>query len=157
MNIMEYRGDLLDAEVDVIAHQCNCKTHRAAGLAAQIFKRFPRTNDYVSNPDDSRYGTYLLHYVEGAKFRAVLNLFTQLYPGSPQDIGPLDTEQDRLRKFGSTLNGFCLEYGGVFESIAFPMGIGCGLAGGDWPSYKRVIFDLAAQYPEMEFRIVEKV
>jgi len=40
------RGNILDATDPVIAHQCNCVSTKAAGLAAQIFDRFPLSDTY---------------------------------------------------------------------------------------------------------------
>lgn len=154
-NLLEYQGDLLTADVDVIAHQCNCVSIGVAGLAAMIFKQYPEANDNLTNPNRDRYGTYILHFVQDVPFRAILNLFTQLYPGTPADIGQ-DTQGDRLAKFALALQTFLEDYDGIFESIAFPYMFGSGLAGGHWPAYRNSIAEFARMYRNIEFHIIEK-
>jgi hypothetical protein len=39
-------GDLLDATEQFIAHQCNCISQNAGGLAFYLFKKFPYANVY---------------------------------------------------------------------------------------------------------------
>jgi len=46
-NLKVVRGSILDAPIDqAILHQCNCRTETAAGLAKQIFDRWPFCDVY---------------------------------------------------------------------------------------------------------------
>jgi hypothetical protein len=40
------------------------------------------------------------------------------------------------------------------ESVAFPHGVGCGLAGGDWTVYRAAIERFAVEHPETRVSIV---
>ena len=125
-------GDLLMAPTQYIAHQCNCVSHNVAGLAAVIFTKWPDANVYRDR--NSRlnhkhlFGNYTLH-------GRVVNLYTQLYPGkaTPRQ----DSSQNRLAAFQTSLD-LLAKLPGI-PSVAFPYGIGCGLAGGHWPDYLFVL------------------
>ena len=72
-------GNLLDTDCQYIAHQCNCRTRRADGLAARIFQKYPHTNDY-KNSTERRPGTVIVH--PPTRFSpGVLNLYAQDSPG----------------------------------------------------------------------------
>ena len=51
------RGDLSNAPEDVIAHQTNCVTTRAAGLARYLFHKFPYTDTYTNRQAHAEPGT----------------------------------------------------------------------------------------------------
>jgi O-acetyl-ADP-ribose deacetylase (regulator of RNase III) len=155
-NVKEYQGDLLDAKVDAIVHQCNCTTTGASGLARSIFDAYPDVNGYNRNPNPSRYGTFEIVYVEGAPFEAVVNMYTQLNRGHPLDDG-IDTAEGRLLMFGTTLEQLLESSYPILSSFAFPKGIGCGLAGGNWSQYRSTIYQVASRLPFVEVHIVEKV
>ena len=44
----------------------------------------------------------------------------------------------------------------VPESIAFPYGIGCGLAGGNWENYYNMLINFASRNPEMKVYLFHK-
>ena len=44
--IVVVEGDLLSIETDYIAHQCNCVTKAARGLAKALFAKYPEANIY---------------------------------------------------------------------------------------------------------------
>jgi len=68
-------GDLLEADEQYIIHQCNCKTTGdAAGLAAAIFKKYPKANVYKNRPKESVPGTIVIR-------GNVIALYGQYYPG----------------------------------------------------------------------------
>lgn len=111
--------DLLDAPTQYIAHQCNCCSRGAAGIAKQIFERFPDAaypRQRVRDP-----GTISVHS------NRVINCYAQLVPGKPCKN---DTAEMRLRWFRQCL--FAITKIEGIRSVALPFGIGCGLAGGNW-------------------------
>lgn len=153
-NLHEYKGDLLEASVDVIAHQCNVMSKGVSGLAVAIFAAVPESNTYAENPEILRYGTWRLFTAVDQPYKNVLNIYGQVYPGHPS--WGLDSSSQRLMAFRSALSQFLGSHVGVFDSLAIPKNIGCGLAGGYWPLYRDVIIDVAQWYPDMEFHIIEK-
>jgi len=110
---------LLDAPTQYIAHQCNCISQGAAGLAKQIFAKFPDAaypNQRVRNP-----GTISVHNDR------VINCYAQWVPGKPVEN---DTQAMRLQWLRQCLWAMTRIPG--IQSVAFPYRIGCGLAGGNW-------------------------
>lgn len=157
MSVKEYQGDLLEANVEAIIHQCNCMTQNYSGLAATIFNKFPEANTYSSNPDPSQFGGYRVFKVENQPFKSIVNLYTQLFPGSAGRVyGSIQDSVDaRLSAFRDALSDYIAEHNP--SSVAMPKYIGCGLAGGNWSQYHAAIIEVAGWHVDTEFHIVEKV
>jgi O-acetyl-ADP-ribose deacetylase (regulator of RNase III) len=155
-NFREYEGDLLQAEVDVIAHQTNCTSLNVSGLAAAIFQKHPKANGNLQNPDFSRYGTTELREAQGAPYKFVANIYGQVYPGHPKPQGP-DTKVMRQVAFGQCVDLLAeIMKDADLTSVAFPAYVGCGLAGGEWADYRDTIMVLAEDNPTFEVHIIEK-
>ena len=77
----------------------------------------------------------------GEDKRYVINMFSQYYPGKCKYPGNIDNAYLRVNAFQSCLNK--ISKIDNLESIAFPYEIGCGLAGGDWKEYEKMISDFA--------------
>lgn len=128
INIIE--GDLLNAKEKYIAHQANCLTTHSAGTAKNIFERFPYANTYVIRTVPDVPGTIKI-LGNGIDQRYIINFFGQYYPGRPKyPDSKLDGIQARKKYFYQCL----LEISKIpdLESIAFPYGVNCNLAGGNW-------------------------
>ena len=149
------QGNLLHAKEKFIAHQCNCVTLSARGLAQSIAQRYPWANTYhkrkphptISNcaikKDRSIPGSVDI-VKRGKDEHIVLCLYAQYRPGKPGHYSKypgkyVDTKNNRLAWFASCLQS--LEQSGHIdgEPIAMPYGIGCGLAGGNWSQYKQML------------------
>lgn len=149
-------NSLLNAEEQYIAHQCNCVSTNAAGLASAIFGQFPHANSYLERIDSNAktikslgdgqvvvkqvngnvadtMGTIKI-FGNGKDERYVINMFAQFFPGKTQQpFSNRDGIRARERAFEN-----CLQHIAKLpnlKSIAFPHRIGCGLAGGDWDVY----------------------
>lgn len=137
-------GDLFLTDAKYIVHQCNCVTWRAAHLSAEVFKRYPYANIYAPRqPTDSEPakqdepGTIIVKG-DGQDQRYVINLLGQFYPGRPRySESAKDGFEARKRYFFEGLKKIA-EIPDL-KSIAFPWGIGCGAAGGDWNFYHKLI------------------
>ena len=142
-------GSLMDSDCKYIAHQCNCYSRRGAGLANAIFKAFPWADVYSSRSergdDASLFGSITVHGDPKRNQRCVINIYGQLKPGKPSP--GRDSAASRLEAFGKALNQ--IAKAPELESIGFPYGIGCGLAGGDWGKYERLLEGFAE-------RVIEK-
>jgi O-acetyl-ADP-ribose deacetylase (regulator of RNase III) len=146
------RGDLLMAREQFLVHQCNCVSCRAAGLAAALFARFPEADVYAvrrAGHDLARFGHITVH-------GRVINLYGQIAPGraASPDGGGQDTSPRRLSAFKSGLLEIAALPG--LRSVAFPFGIGCGLAGGNWPDYFAALRDFAARVPEVRVALYRR-
>ena len=67
-------------------------------------------------------------------------------------------KQQREAWFGSSLQALAMKLSGVAgeqrQSVAFPCEVGCGLAGGDWAAYRRMIECFARDNPAIDVAIV---
>lgn len=135
-------GNLLKASEQYIAHQCNCVTRRSAHLSKKIFTRFPHANIYSERQEGQHNSLGTIEIRGDGEERFVINMLGQYYPGR--------TKYPNSQKdgFKARENAFwkCLERILEIEdmkSIAFPFGIGCGAAGGNWPTYLTMIENFA--------------
>ncbi len=134
-------GDLLDATEDFIVQQVNATGNRNMGLASLISKKFPMSNLYSGKFKVAQRipGTVIVR-------DKVINIVGQINPGKPS-VG--DSSENRLHFFEKGLESIPR---GI-KSIAFPMGIGCGLAGGNWNNYLNLIKQFKQNRPETRITI----
>jgi len=159
--VIVQNGDLLDFSGDIIIQQCNCLTRKAAGLAEAINTKYPYANIYglrrgvgnLASPEDRAIpGTIQVLSGNGP---AVACLFAQWKPGKcgsryySECTQYIDTLSNREKWFSECLDHL-KEYIGkrLILSIAFPAGIGCGLAGGTWRNYEAMIYQFAGLLSE---------
>jgi O-acetyl-ADP-ribose deacetylase (regulator of RNase III) len=141
--LYEIEGDILTADCKYIAHQCNCKTiGRAAGLARFINEKFPYADMYKRNNDRIPGRINIMGNGEDERF--VINMYAQNYPGRCNEHEP---EFVRLEWFEHCLKEIDRLIEDI-DSIAFPYMIGCGLAGGFWWKYHKMIKDFAEKIEE---------
>ena len=149
-------GDLLNAKETILCQQCNCVTMLSHGLTAQVAKKFPwadvykrrkpKTANCTSEP--SIPGTIQIdhdpeeEYFEG---KTIIHMFGQWLPGIPgkfypayQDLPKVnDGSADRIKYFKECLQK--LDALKLPVPVAMPYKIGCGLAGGNWPAYQKML------------------
>jgi hypothetical protein len=139
------KGNLLHASEKYIAHQTNCVTHRAAHLSRDVFRKFPHADIYSKRNIPDKPGTIIVRG-DGKRQRYVINMLGQIYPGSPKFQGMgYDTWRHRESYFNCCLHAI-LRLSNL-DSIAFPYGIGCGAAGGDWESYRDMLRWFTSKVP----------
>lgn len=142
-NVLEYEGDLLTAQVDVIAHQTNCTTREVTGFAAAVYAKHPWANlQGFRNPDPRFYGYTDL--IEGHSGQWVANINAQLLSGRPT-FG-MDGPEGRLYAFDKALVDLSHKMKVARNKpfvVGFPRLIGCNLAGGDWTHYHASIMRFA--------------
>lgn len=148
-----HRGDILVSKERCIAHQCNCVTVQSKGFAASLFERFPDENVYVRRgwKKTDVPGTI-------ACTGRLIHLFAQWAPGKPgayvsfyrsrpnaDMVKRNDDATEREGWFSACLS----ELAHVVkddELVAIPMGIGCNMAGGDWPRYETMLKDAKTRF-----------
>lgn len=129
-------GNILSSQEQYIAHQCNCVTTYAKGLADIIFKKWDYADCYSIRWENDKPGTIEVRG-DGKESRYIINMFAQYNPGKPPgEKDPLDGIQARKGYFIE-----CMKRVAELKpsSVSMPWQIGCGLAGGDWDFYKKVI------------------
>ena len=133
-------------------HQTNCVTSGARGIAKAIFERHPHADVYGERQKTGRkgvVGTIDARGGEGGR-QGIIALYGQYGPGKPKACG-YDTVQAREAGFRKGLAAIARLPG--LTSVAFPFQIGCGLAGGDWSSYKAALEEFAAQVAAYGVRV----
>jgi O-acetyl-ADP-ribose deacetylase (regulator of RNase III) len=164
MSIEIVKGDLLECSAEVICHQCNCVSRHAAGLAKDLFEKYPWADCYKNRGTASENGNYkagsifmirdLVQILRPKKHvpLTVINIFGQVYPGKPR--WGTDSKEKRKEYFGQALETLSellmidppgIGRDEIYNQIAFPYKIGCGLAGGNWDDYYAMLEKFASK------------
>jgi len=141
--LKEINGDLLDTDVQYIVHQTNCVSSKAAGLAYDIFNKFPYSNVYAQRENQAGeldIPGEIIICGNGNDQRYIINLMGQFYPGGP-GMSNKDDAKTRHKYFNNGL--WRIASIPNLKSVAFPFCIGCGIAGGSWDIYHRMISKFA--------------
>jgi uracil-DNA glycosylase len=148
-----YDSDILKSDAQLVVHQCFCMAKRknAKGLAKKIFEKYPYSNVYCNRIESSTPGTIDVRGSKKHKERWICAIYGQYHPGKSSEKED-DTEKNRRKWFKSGLN----RIGKIknLRSIAFPYKIGCGLAGGDWSKYEKMIVDFSELHPDVNICII---
>lgn len=139
-------GDLLDQPN--IVQQVNCQSRSARGLSAAVARRYPWANLYAQRVRPTEPGTVVRQ--DGGRGVRVYHLAAQWCPGRPGAHAARysklhqDTAGNRARWFRQCLQSLAED--DATDAYDFPHGIGCGLAGGDWSAYERMIQTVLAPH-----------
>ena len=160
-NIYKIEGDILTADQDYLVQQCCCTAVRGAGLSKAIATSFPDANPYANRRPMKKGGNTALsedRATPGTSLilgkRKIACLFAQYAQGKPGANEVPDAANDRLRYFETALIDLISKIP-TSSSLAIPYKIGCGLAGGNWSDYKRVLRKMAAANPTLSFVIYQ--
>ncbi len=167
--VLEVEGDLLEYDAaDYIVQQCNCLTVRSHGLSDSIAKVFPEANPYArrrgigsrnlcvkedrGSPGSIEvFGRVVCLYGQWRPGRIGTSYFFK-YPESPEGI---ETAQLRIAWFRRGLTALSARTAGTTATVAFPDRIGCGLAGGDWQTYRQMLEKFAQENQHLKVVIVK--
>lgn len=132
MEIVYKKGNLLDAQTNVIAHQVNCQGVMGSGVAKQIRDKWPRAYDnYVLYCYDYITCTHELlgecQLVQINDNQYVANLFGQNYYGRD---GKRYTSYDGIYDALASLVVQMMSAG--MKSLALPYNMSSCLGGADW-------------------------
>lgn len=155
------KGNLLKASEKYIVQQCNCTTITSLGLSKSIISKYKWADFYshrtrigcknlaISKDRDVPGTIKIKSNYQNTK--SVICMFGQFFPGKPSNRSKgvifNDSKEKRLKWFSN-----CLDIIGSSsnisrdEVIAFPYMIGCGLAGGNWNTYKILIDNFSKKY-----------
>ena len=165
-------GNLLDATEDIIIQQCNCLSVKPHGLSKSIADAFDHGNYYGSRKaigmknlsiqeDRDEPGSIVILYGENKPHIGCLmgqwqmgKINSHYYKNEPGINNHNDTKENRELWFKNgliALGEWCTDE--KITSVAFPYGIGCGLAGGNWKNYLRMINDFDKEYKSIDIVI----
>jgi len=146
MNYKLIEGDLFDSDAKYLAHQCNCISVGAFGIAKVLFEKYSYADIYISRegvpfeqlPLSGEEPGNIVIKGNGVDERYIINMLAQFWPGGVRyPYSAKDGYIARQRYFKDCL----LKITKIedLESIAFPYKIGCGIAGGNWEIYEKLI------------------
>jgi hypothetical protein len=162
-------GNLLNSDSHIIVQQLNCLCVRPHGLSQSISNKFYYANVYGKRQGDGRlnlaikkdYGIPGQIVISGLKENeknpdnpVVIGLYGQFDYGKPYlrkyrpTHNPPETKELREIWFQEALDNMTSwlidnKYNNENVRIGFPYGIGCGLAGGNWSHYSKMIDNFA--------------
>ncbi len=130
-------GSIVDATEKYIAHITNCVSTKSAGTAKAIFDKYPYSNTYITRTKPTEVNTIEI-LGDGIEKRFIINIYSMMFPGAPFYPESIkDGVKTREKQFYKCLNKISKITN--LKSIAFPYGVGCNLAGGDWDYYFGVL------------------
>lgn len=128
------KGDLLNADVDIICHQVNLQGVMGGGLAYQIAKKYPNTEKAYKKYCDKKskdLGDCLITYEDDF---LIANCFSQ--------EENFDTNYEAVYycfiKVKELADEVYKDYGEIYK-IGIPFKYGCGIANGDWDKVLEII------------------
>ena len=132
----EIKGDITEVKSGVLIQQVNCMGAMGAGVALAILKKWPRVREeYImicsGYAPEKLFG--LLYETELEPGLTLVNSFTQFNYGG--DVKHTDEE-----KLIANIKAAAETY--PEREVYIPKLIGCGLAGGDWPTVYEGIKDI---------------
>lgn len=140
MSVRIISGNLLTTSDTLIVHQTNCQSTGSKGLAKHIHTKFPYANAYKLNRTNMM-GTCQI-FGDGINTRYVVALYGQNSVGKPSSYELAKTREIWFQQALDSL-GIYITQAQITPTIGFPYQIGCGLAGGNWSNYLRMIQQFA--------------
>jgi O-acetyl-ADP-ribose deacetylase (regulator of RNase III) len=139
------KGNILNANEDIICQQVNCKGVMGSGLALQILKKYPEVyGQYKNFCDKYRWGLLGSVCFVNTKDKIIACLFGQNDYGRSKRVY---TDYCALEKSLTNTKIYAQKEN---LSIALPHEIGCGLANGDW----NVVLDIITRvFDDMDVSI----
>ena len=127
--IYHEKGNIVTDNYPIFCHQVNCKGVMGAGLAKQIREKYPEVFEEYEKKCIFGRNLGTIQAVRLHDGRICVNIFAQKGFG----VGRIYTDYTAFAECLKRLSGLLNSAGmNRFDTFAFPYGIGCGLAGGDW-------------------------
>ena len=140
-------GNIVTGDYPIFCQQVNCKGVMGAGLAKQIRDKYPSVyldyKELCNNHEGSLLGHIQLVHQSGVNSRICVNMFAQDRYGRDQRYTDYKAFKNCLNTLAKSLESYSAK--GHYNRVAFPYGIGCGLAGGDWYIIKGMLEDFSNQ------------
>lgn len=132
MIVKEIKGNILDTDIDTIAHGVNCDNQMKSGVAKVLFTKYPevKTGYHATLGLKGSMGLDPLGDIVGIDVgdKKIINCHTQRTFG-----------YDGKRYVNYDAIYTCFEHiANQYDEVAIPK-IGCGLGGGDWEIVKFLI------------------
>lgn len=141
-----YSGDIFHSDADLICHQVNCQGVFGRGIAGQIKKLFPeveKTYKVITKQWQEQSGGTTSALLGRVSAQPVEKdgrwfLIANLYGQDDYGKNKVYTDYKALEQAVKEIRDF-VDVRQKQEKVAFPYGIGCGNAGGDWNIVEEII------------------
>ena len=148
-----FSGDIFNSDADIICHQVNCQGVFGRGIAGQIKTMFPeveKTYRIITKQWQEQAGGITSGLLGRVSAQPVeLNgrwfLIANLYGQDNYGKNGIYTDYRALLQAVTEIRDF-VDVRGKLEKVAFPYGIGCGNAGGDWNKVEEIINSCFSDY-----------
>lgn len=155
MPIRIVQGDLCKAPEQYIAQQCCCTAVRPHGLSKTLALAFPGTCSYFKRKPIAPHRNLAVPEDRPTPgtidvMGKIIHMYGQVGMGKPEvyfNGGVPDKAIDRQLYFKQCLSKIAEM---APKSVAMPFNIGCGLAGGDWKIYSKMLEEFAKANPGIE-------
>lgn len=140
-------GDLLQSDVQVIIHQCNCFHTFGGGIAKKIKQKYPTAFEAdlkTKFGDKDKLGTFSYSTQNG---KTIVNLYSQYRYG----MDKVYTDYQSLEQGLYDVFYWCKL--NKLNKIGIPYLIGCGLAGGDEKIVMKICERISKQFGDIKLRI----
>lgn len=147
MKIERTKHGIFDIKTGVIAHQVNCCNAIGAGVSGAIIGKYPKVAEAyheMCNKKGKNEAFGMIQTIRVGESLVIANIFSQLDYGNSKKTGIIYTDMKLLTeslKYLLTIN----------SKVYVPEYIGCGLAGGDWNEFLKIMKDT-----DIRIRGVEK-
>lgn len=138
MVIERTQNGILDINKGIICHQVNCCGAIGAGVSGAIIRKYPIVGKKYTElcKRSTKYDLFgTIQPIEINDDLTIVNLFTQLNYGNSKKTGIIYTDMAKLTASLRSL----LDNPDAYVYV--PEYIGCGLAGGDWNEFMRIMQD----------------
>lgn len=142
--VKEIKEDIFKAKAQVMLHQANCFCRMEAGIARIIANKWPevkKIDDWTGKGDRDKLGTISVVKINDENYKLVINLYSQFEYWGRGIKTNYHALENALRLTINYLDGRNknLSQEEQIKIIAAPYKIGCGLAGGDWNTVKKIL------------------
>lgn len=148
------KDNLLNTQLQFIAHQVNCQGVMGAGVAKALRNKYPELysqyqEDIRLNGKEDLLGTSTWFKAQDGK--TIINLFGQLYYGRSGIYTNYNALKTAIIEAVKAIQNDMMKEDGLQLCIAIPYGMGCGLAGGDWNKVTEILEGIEKSYNVLFF------
>ena len=143
------KGSLLQSDVPVIVHQCNCFHKFGSGIALQLKNKYPECYErdlQTKFGDKYKLGTF--NYVKTKDNKLIFNLYSQYRYGRQKRVY---TDYQALEQGITQILYYCCQNN--INRIGIPYLIGCGSANGNIEIVMQILQKAQKEIPQVQIQI----
>lgn len=134
------KGNILNANENIICHQVNVRGIMGGGLALQVAKSYPNVEEKYTEYCEENLHCY--EVLRGEPYIVDINEKQQIANCFTQELN-FDTNYQDIEDCFTTLLIICKENN---KTICIPKNYGCGIANGDWRIVEKIFEKLSNIY-----------